>query len=1278
MEIYLKKEKLKKNRFNNLFRKDNNIFFNIITNKANTNNIYFFINFKLILYFILLLFFTEHIGTNNILSCIILKFSNITLKINGTGYQNIFGNEFKKINYPDIININGIRQNYKNYSYYFNESMNTIKLIWNNNINNCKNMFFKCSMIISLDLSNFITSEVENMGNMFGQCSSLTSLDVSNFDTSQVRDMGGMFSGCSSLNSIYLSNFITSQVEFMSTMFSGCSQLIHLNLDNFDTSKVTVMDTMFSGCSNMISLNLVSFNTSNVTSMSSMFYGCSSLISLNLSNFNTTKVINMGYMFFGCSSLTSLNLTGFNTSEVSQMYNMFKNCVNLEYINMKYFEDNKLDNLHNYFYIFAQVPDNIVVCVNNNGCNIIFSHLNKTKCYTITCSEDWKSKQKKIINETGVCVNRCEENEVNIYEYNGKCYDKCTYGLLIGDNNLTLNQCKCELEKCLTCPSVALQKNLCTKCNYGYYPKENDPLNLGEYFECYKDPEGYYLDTEYNIYKKCYYKCKTCDKKGNDNYHNCLTCNDNYSFFYKNNCYINCSYYYYFDENNNYHCTNNTSCPKEYPIFINDTMECIKEEKIIYTSIPILNKDGYISHELQIYNFTYKIYSSYPDENTKDTKLVKDITEIMTIKKHQIEIEIEVGDFSFNIKTGFYEFPGYDDLNIYKKIIDDLAKDYNQIKEKEKYIKTNNNSIYEVTTIEKEIESLNNQSLNIHGLSLIDFGKCTDLLKNKYYPEDNDNTSFILLKYENITNISYEKNIQYEVYETNNFSKLNLSICENVSIDLYISVEISETTQQLIESLKEIGYENIFNIDSPFYQDVCYKYTTQRKTDLINDDRKRYIYENISKELQCQDNCTFSSYNPETRLLQCKCKPEENINTVENKNLDFKKSYQIFYDVLKYSNYRVLKCIKHVFNVNNFSFNKGFLICFCLLMLFLILFIVFIFKKIVPFEIIIGKKLLKINFDNNDNFLFPPKKKKAIAISKLIDTNRIDEKRNSNFNFINLNSNFNYIDKNNRKLTKKLNTIKPTTKKTSFINSIDIDKNSINNKTIENKNLDNYELNDLEYDEALEFDNRSFLDIYWSTLKREHIIIFTFFIRNDYNLSYIKYSRFLILIATDMAMNVFFFENETMTKLFLSYGKYDFIQQIPQIIYSKIISNVFELYICYLTLTDKYFYKIKSIVKSNKMEIFDIIKCIKIKLILFFISTFIIFLIYLYIITAFCAVYENTQIIFIKDCLSSFVLGLFEPFIFYFFPCIFRFIALRCCKGKLKFLYKISDIIPIF
>ena len=108
--------------------------------------------------------------------------------------------------------------------------------------------------------------------------------------------------------------------------------------------------------------------------------------------------------------------------------------------------------------------------------------------------------KKRIINNTNECIDSCENSTQYIYEYNGKCYENCPNGYLYDNNNNKLNKCKCELDQCLTCPNAALNKGLCTKCNDNYYSKENDPLNLGEYINCYSRPEENQKEEEIEYY----------------------------------------------------------------------------------------------------------------------------------------------------------------------------------------------------------------------------------------------------------------------------------------------------------------------------------------------------------------------------------------------------------------------------------------------------------------------------------------------------------------------------------------------------------------------------------------------------------------------------------------------------------------------------------------------------------------------------------------------------------------------------------------------------------
>ena len=142
-----------------------------------------------------------------------------------------------------------------------------------------------------------------------------------------------------------------------------------------------------------------------------------------------------------------------------------------------------------------------------------------------------------------------------------------------------------------------------------------------------------------------------------------------------------------------------------------------------------------------------------------------------------------------------------------------------------------------------------------------------------------------------------------------------------------------------------------------------------------------------------------------------------------------------------------------------------------------------------------------------------------------------------------------------------------------------------------------------------------------------------------------------------------------MHKMFLDYGKYNFIQQVPQIIYSTIISKLIETIVCFLSLTDKHYYQAKNFKNVSKNFVMGILKCIKIKIAFFFLFSSLMFIFYWYIITCFCSVYKNTQIAFIKDSLLSCLLGFLIPFVIYLFPSFLLTIVLKTNLGKKEYIH---------
>ena len=240
----------------------------------------------------------------------------------------------------------------------------------------------------------------------------------------------------------------------------------------------------------------------------------------------------------------------------------------------------------------------------------------------------------------------------------------------------------------------------------------------------------------------------------------------------------------------------------------------------------------------------------------------------------------------------------------------------------------------------------------------------------------------------------------------------------------------------------------------------------------------------------------------------------------------------------------------------------------------------------------------------------------------------------------------------------------------------------INTKSgiIKHDKYSEFELDDLEYMEAIKYDKRTFFQFFLCLVKREHLICFTFIYCKDLNLLCIKLALFAFSINLDFTTNVLFFNDDSMHKIYLDYGKYNFISQIPQIVYSTVISEVFDVFLKYLSLSEKEIYETKkcSNIQKASTEVKRLIRKLKIKFFTFFFICFVLMSFFWYFISCFCSVYENTQIILFKDSLFSLLISLLYPFVLYLIPATLRIKALRSRKKDKKFLYKISNIFPLF
>ena len=218
------------------------------------------------------------------------------------------------------------------------------------------------------------------------------------------------------------------------------------------------------------------------------------------------------------------------------------------------------------------------------------------------------------------------------------------------------------------------------------------------------------------------------------------------------------------------------------------------------------------------------------------------------------------------------------------------------------------------------------------------------------------------------------------------------------------------------------------------------------------------------------------------------------------------------------------------------------------------------------------------------------------------------------------------------------------------------------------------------YEDALIFDKRQNCDYYCSLIKTKQLFIFTFCSFEDYNSGIIKKFMLFLSFALHYTVNALFFDDSNMHQIYEDEGKYNFNYQLPYIIYSAIVSNVFlRLMLQYLVLTDKDILQVKLqttkglAIKTKKQKL----KCMKIKFAFFFIINFILLVLFWYYLTCFNAIYKNTQVYLIENTFISFGCSLFYPFIINIFPTIIRMCSLHSSNKDQKYFYKVSQIIQL-
>ena len=958
------------------------------------------------------------------------------------------------------------------------------------------------------------------------------------------------------------------------------------------------------------------------------------------------------------------------------------------------------DCLNNGFYLHKDEEDKMnkccpclkdcKVCKNETKCEECFDPFYKTpewdKC-NLTCNSCLAYDDD--LRECVFCRDRYNHTDnYPRYNYHQRCYAPMLKDFHLIDD-VCYNITKCD-ESCFTCSPE--NTSLCTKCAQGYYKEDGKPKNgpfhcftkkqcqgietyppeeklrvggvpieeNGELVclncklrnDSYRQPENnFYCGTkipktfvdieDYNKLTKCYTRCKTCDNWGNACFMNCKSCLDskNYDLMlydvknHLGNCYRKahkCGIYPYYhdyeiaevlgyDEDNCGEncdvCLYNFTCPDNFPYFNFETHECVEFcplTRVMGNQCSLNNSNALA----MLFRNPFGLRDPYDFLYSPGiiNRLMK--TELLQYLAKSYNVDMNVLENTINnyVESGtIFNLPN------------------SQI------IFGNNISIsISSTKIEKE---RNITGKPTDGGSIIDISACEALLKKKYgIPEEEE---LIILKGDLLKQLSKSytgKSVDYQLLSLSLQRLLPLTDCEEEEIlvsNPFSTPNLVTELQSKIGSIVSNGYDP-FTSDSPFYNDICTPFTNENGNDvLLNERRTDYFDENINI---CDKGCNFSHYDPETKMYTCKCKVQttgkesgENETTYVKKKLP-----ESFYKQQKNSNIEVIKCSSQVFSSSGQKKNFG---SYCLIGCFasFLITVVFYFVK--------GKESLNLLFSSLSNISAPsspPKPNKNKAKENTENTENKDKKVKLGYEP--------FVGK----------------KPKGFKNPKNIEKDLV---------LNDIELNGADYDIAKAKDFRKYGQCYWSLVKNKQLFIFTFYTSDDHNLRVVKIALFILFISFYFAFTALFFNDSIMKEIYSYKGNKNAVIHVSNIILSSLCCIIMNFIVRFVSLSERDLSKIaqqknpdnrKALAEKTK-------RTLKIKLIILFAISGLLIALCWYYVSAFCAVFKNSQGHYFTYLVIAFIVCNIWPCVTSLIPPIFRLKSLKDATSPC--LYRFSQII---
>ena len=709
---------------------------------------------------------------------------------------------------------------------------------------------------------------------------------------------------------------------------------------------------------------------------------------------------------------------------------------------------------------------------------------------------------------------------------------------------------KCKNEKCLKCNAESDKLELCISCDETKYKKVNYTNAYSKYYNCLEEAklEKFYYDNKTDQYRPCSQYCKKCSGPGNATVHNCLECIDNYMLRPGPNPTNNCvvySQYYYLSAYNEYKPLDSPLCPEEAKytiIYENNKTSCIFDCRV----------------DIE-YKYLYNGYCLKQCPNGTNG------TNFICIENDPNQVYI-----SNNVI--------YLDINKTIEIIEGLAKTYAiEFNYTENHISTYTTEEFSILLYKKPgiIGSTNLKATDI------DFGLCYEEVQRAYNITKNLITAVIE------ENDSNNPSKFYLFFHPDTGTRLEVGeICENKTIEMKVPIlDESSENYELKAALTSQGI-NIYDINDPYYKDICYDFDNPKNRDMALKDRIKETY--VDVEL-CDDGCVNTGIDLTNNVATCDCTFNEVTNNdIIHENAALEYLVGEIFDLVNSSNILVLKCYKYL--LKYFTRSIGGIIIVVVLALCLIftgIFFSFELTKMKRYIFTLTEKYTSFLANYSNIFKFFPPKRESLAnkIKKDKDNKRSKNKNSSTSRTINPNSQ-------SRSMQNSKDIIRVSSKKVSLMPTKEKPKEGINSNFLEDgKKIKKFfkeyletSPDEMEFDDAIKRDKRKFCEYFCDIIKERQSLAYTFIASDPINTRMIKLILFSLNIVLYFVVNGLFFSESFISELYnINEEDETFFSFIPRTIDKIMYTAMVSLFIGYLT---GFFFleeqKVKGIFKRDK------------------------------------------------------------------------------------------------